>query len=160
MPNTKASTASKFFFTILPDRCLWGTGTFSLHRLFWEIPKRLCFKERSWGANSLARNERQSHREDSLWVQTLEEQTTVNIPFPQLIPCNSQSTHVFLVPAVSFWSLPVWWMMTRQGYDTIGSGTTSSTTIIFRCQGKTFWTLQSTAFLFITSTFLQPSTAV
>lgn len=34
------------------------TGTFSFHRLFREIPKRLCFKERTWGANSLAKSER------------------------------------------------------------------------------------------------------
>lgn len=33
-------------------------GIFSVHRLFREIPKRLCFKERAWGANSLAKNER------------------------------------------------------------------------------------------------------
>lgn len=93
-------------------------------------------------------------------VQTLEEQASINIPFSQLTPCNSQCTHTSLLPAVSFWSLLEWWMMTRQGYDTIGWGTTSSRAIIFRCQGKTFRTLQSPVFLFIISTFLQPRTLV
>lgn len=132
------------------------TGTLSLNRLFREIIKKSCFKERAWETNSLGKSEigkvimlacpnsrRSTHCKHSLlsWKMHLN----------QLMQCESQSTHGSSFSAVSFWSLLVWWLMTKEEYDTIAPETTSSRTIIFRCWGKASRTLQATVFLFIIS---------
>lgn len=66
-------------------------GIFSVHRLFREIPKRLSKKE--LGVQTVWQRMKEA-KSQCQHVQTLEDQVTANIPFSQIIPCNSQSTQV------------------------------------------------------------------